>query len=301
MSKSRRARYYLGRIIKGGVLDAEKFIKALQRPASILKANYSWTITKCHVFGPVAKPKYVYDRLAKYEPEGKIAKVDTAKHDEIDTQVDNKLIASSPFVYIPQYSGIAYQHIWNSIQQEIFVRRFSDIIIETFQKFFVKCEIDPITDYRTFIKKLMELEHIDKLSAKVTPPNPLFGILWKELKEYLKRRDLDELSISEEGKKEKHLQTKLVELISLFLEKKGDEAVSELAEKIDIGDAAIMMAADGYGKAKVEGMKANHIIIIRTAENMKSFLFEKESEPEELYEQAKALFEEISKERYMEH
>jgi hypothetical protein len=132
--------------------------------------------------------EYVYARLAKYEPEGMIAKVDTAKHDEIDTQVDNKLIASSPFVYIPEYSGIAYQHIWNSIQQEIFVRRFSDIIVETFQKFFVKCEIDPITDYRTFVKKLIELEHINKLSATVSPPNPLFGVIWKELKEYLKSR-----------------------------------------------------------------------------------------------------------------
>ena len=301
MPKSRRARYYLGRVVKGGVLDAEKFIKALHKSASILKANYSWTITKCRVFGPAAKPKYVYARLAKYEPEGMIAKVDTAKHDEIDTQVDNKLIASSPFVYIPEYSGIAYQHIWNSIQQEIFVRRFSDIIVETFQKFFVKCEIDPITDYRSFVKKLIELEHINKLSATVSPPNPLFGVLWKELKEYLKSRDIDELSIVEEGKKEKHLRTKLVDLINLFVEKKGEDEVNKLAEKVDIGDAAVIMAADGYGRAKVEGSKGNHLIIIRTSENMKSFLFDKDPDPEELYEQAKALFEEISKERYMEH
>jgi len=301
MPKSRRARYYLGRVVKGGVLDAEKFIKALHKPASVLKSNYSWTITKCRVFGPTAKPKYVYARLAKYEPEGKIAKVDTAMHDEIDAEVDNKLIASSPFVYIPQYSGIAYQHIWNSIQQEVFVRRFSEIIIETFQKFFVKCEIDPITDYRTFIKRLIELEHINKLSATVSPPNPLFGILWKELKEYLKSRDIDELSIAEEGKKEKHLRTNLIELINLFIDKKGEEAVNKLAEKVAIGDAAVIMAADGYGRAKLEGIKGNHIIIIRTSENMKSFLFEKDPDPEELYEQAKALFEEINKERYMEH
>src|SRR3990172_3462109 len=301
MPKSRRARYYLGRVVKGGVLDVEKFIKALHKSASILKANYSWTITKCRVFGPAAKPKYVYARLAKYEPEGMIAKVDTAKHDEIDTQVDNKLIASSPFVYIPEYSGIAYQHIWNSIQQEIFVRRFSDIIVETFQKFFVKCEIDPITDYRSFVKKLIELEHINKLSATVSPPNPLFGVLWKELKEYLKSRDIDELSIVEEGKKEKHLRTKLVDLINLFVEKKGEDEVNKLAEKVDIGDAAVIMAADGYGRAKVEGSKGNHLIIIRTSENMKSFLFDKDPDPEELYEQAKALFEEISKECYMEH
>lgn len=61
------------------------------------------------------------------------------------------------------------------------------------------------------------------------------------------------------------------------------------------------MAADGYGKAKLEGVKGKHVVIIRTSDNMKSFLFDKEPDPKELYEQAKTIFEEINKERYMDH
>lgn len=112
---TRRARYYLGRVIKGGVLDSQKLVIALQKPASVLKANYSWTITKYQLFGPKDKPEFIFARLAKYEPEGRVDIVDPERHDEINAQIDNKLIASSPFVYIPSFSGIAYQHIWNNI------------------------------------------------------------------------------------------------------------------------------------------------------------------------------------------
>lgn len=298
---TRRARYYLGRVIKGGTLDAEKLIMALQKRASILKTNYSWTITKCQIYGPKDNPDFIFARLAKYEPEGRIDIVDPEKHDELNAQVDNKLIASSPFVYIPQYSGIAYQHIWNAIQQEIFVRRFSEIIESTLDKFFVKAEIDPIIDYRTFVKRLSELERINKISAKVNPPNPLFGILWKQLKEYLKNRDIEELRLIEESKKDKHLLTKLIELLSLFLEKEDRNILTKYSENVDIGDAAVLMAADGYGKAKIEGVKGNHAVIIRTADNMKSFLFDKDPDPKKLYEHAKALLDDINRERYMEH
>lgn len=296
-----RARYYLGRVIKGGTLETKSLITALKQPASILKANYSWTITKCKAYGPQNKPDFVFARLAKYEPEGNIDIVDPESHDELNAQIDNKLIASSPFVYIPEYSGIAYQHIWNDIQQEVFVRRFSNIIESTLGKFFVKAEIDPITDYRTFVKRLSELDHINKISSKVRPPNPLFGILWGQLKEYLKSRDIEEMRITEESKNEKHLQTKLIELLSLFLEKEDKKTLSEYAENVDIGDAAVFMAADGYGKARIEGYKGNHAVIIKTADNMKSFLFDKDPDPQKLYDYAKALLDDINKERYIEH
>ncbi len=297
----RRARYYLGRVVRGGTLDSQKFMTALQKPTSILKASFSWTITKCKIYGPKDEPEFIFARLAKYEPEGRIDIVDPKKHEELSEQIDNKLIASSPFVYIPRYSGIAYQHIWNAIQQEIFVRRFSEIIESTLDKFFVKAEIDPIVDYRTFVKRLSELEHINKISAKVKPPNPLFGILWRQLKEYLQSRDIEELTISEEGKKDKYLLTKLIELLSLFLEKEDKQVLEKYSEKVDVGDAAVLMAADGYGKAKIEGVKSKHAVIIRTADNMKSFLFDKDPDPKELYEHARSLLDDINKERYMEH
>lgn len=60
-----------------------------------------------------------------------------------------------------------------------------------------------------------------RLSARVNPPNPLFGVLWKQLKEYLSNRDIEELRIAEEGKKDKHLLTKLITLINLVTQEKS--------------------------------------------------------------------------------
>jgi hypothetical protein len=82
----------------------------------------------------------------------------------------------------------------------------------------------------------------------------------------------------------------------------GQFEVERLAcKEVQIGDAVVLMAADGYGKAKVEGHDGKRTIIIRTADVIKNFKFDTEPDPEQLYEVAKGLFEEISKERYMRH
>ena len=84
---------------------------------------------------------------------------------------------------------------------------------------------------------------------------------------------------------------------------KNKEEVTKLLEAYDngIGDSAVLMAADGYGKAKIEGTENSKNVVIRTRENQKNFLFDREPSPEKLYEMASAEFEKINKERYLDH
>ena len=44
-------------------------------------------------------------------------------------------MASSPFVYLPDYSGIAFLHVWNAIQEDLFPKGFCSLIEAAYQNF----------------------------------------------------------------------------------------------------------------------------------------------------------------------
>lgn len=68
-----------------------------------------------------------------------------------------------------------------------------------------------------------------------------------------------------------------------------------------ISDAAILMAADGYGRGKVVGFEDGDEVVIRTSDTRKSFLHDKEPTANELAVKAKSQFDKISNERDMRH
>lgn len=297
----KRGRYYLGRIIKLGNFTQDKLLAALEKPTAVEAGAHNWTITGFKEFKEGEKVRYVFGCLNKYKPEAKTRHVDAEKRAEYEKLAPDMAVAKSPFVYIPEHSGIVYLHVWNQIEQTVFVKRFSDIVTATYEKFFVDCQIEAVADLRSFAKKLSGLEGIHELSAKINPPNPLFGPLWESLKTYLQKRQADEMSVDEKGKGEKPLQSKIQQHILGVLD--ADESGKEYRpdEPPDIGDAAILMAADGYGQGKVIGRQDGAWIVIKTTETIKSFLFEKEPDPEELFKVANELFVGVQKERHMKH
>ncbi len=223
--------------------------------------------------------------------------VDEAAKHQLQARAINLLEASAPFVYLPQFSGLAFLHVWNGIQEDIFPRRFKAIVEAAYDNFFVDCTVEPVADYRAFLQKLRSLDRITELSAKVHPPNPLFGRLWESLNGYVKKRQADEVSVREKTEQSNGLSTQLLMLMQNILENPKYEPT----QIPDITDAAVLMAADGYGSGKAVGMEGNHEVIVRTSESQKSFLFEKEPEPESLAETAQVQFERISTERDMKH
>jgi len=72
-------------------------------------------------------------------------------------------------------------------------------------------------------------------------------------------------------------------------------------EPLPIGDAAILMAADGYGSGRIEGKQGDKFIAISTSETVRNFSFDRDPDPVQLYEIAARVFEEIERQRHLEH
>lgn len=292
----RRGRYYMGRVIKLGTLDQERLMSAIAEAATITVGQSRWTITTV-VDERNGKLPFIFGKLAKFSDEGHVTVVDTSTKSEVDAIAPNLLIASAPFVYLPEYSGLAYMHAWNGVGSDVFPRRFKAIVEATYDNFFVGCNVEPVADYRAFSLKLQALDQITELSAKVHPPNPLFGRLWGSLNAYIKERNASEVAVRETQDQGKGLSTAITHLVTAILRNPAFEPDGEVA----IADAAMLMAADGYGSGRVMGVHDGEDVVIRTSDTQKSFLFSKDPHPEELAIEADRYFQRVSAERDMKH
>lgn len=292
----RRGRYYMARVIKLGELDQTKLMDAIVKAPVVPLGKFEWTITDVVDRRADSSP-YVFGNLAKYSKDGTVRVVDESTKHQLQARAENLLEASAPFVYLPEFSGLAYLHVWNGIQEDVFPRRFKAIIEAAYDNFFVDCTIEPVADYRAFLTKLQSMDAITELSAKVHPPNPLFGRLWGSLDAYVKKRQADEISVRESSERPKGLSTQITVLIQNIIENPNYQP----DEPPGITDAAMLMAADGYGAGKVVGREDGHEVVVRTSESQKSFLFEKEPEADSLADVAATQFERVSAERDMKH
>lgn len=291
----RRGRYYLGRVVKIN-LDQSQLMDTIVRAPTVSIGKFDWTITDI-VDNRNEEFPYIFGKLSKFAKDGHAKVIDEASRSQIDAEVPNLLEASSPFVYLPDCSGIAFLLVWNGIQEDVFPRRFKSIIEEAYEKFFIACDIEPISDYREFTSRLKKLSQFTEISATVYPPNPLFGRLWGSLNEYINSRNASEVTVKEQTSRPHGLSSNVVELMDKII----DSPEYQPAATPAIGDAAILMAADGYGKGKVVGIEKGEEVVVRTSDTQKSFLHAKEPIPEELAVKASAQFKTISKERDMRH
>jgi len=294
ITRAKQGTYHLGRISFIGLVNKENFVDALRDPVSIEVGDFCWTVTDFQLHN---KPKhFLYGKLTKYKPHGSIEVVDTRSHAEKIAEIENTKVASSPFIYLPEYSGIAYLRVWNQIEQPTFVRRFVALVKAKHKDFFVDCDIEAVSDLQVFYKRVADLSAIELIQAKVRPPNPLFGPLWASLKDYLKKRNVGEMKIEERaiGKK---LESQLKELIS----KAEKSEVAKEANPPDITDAALLMATDGYGQGKIHGVYDKKKVVISTSDTIKNFKFDSEPDPAALYDITEEVFKEISQKRHMEH
>jgi len=279
-----------------GELDQTKLLDAIVQAPTVPLGQFEWTITDVVDQRSAMKP-YIFGNLAKYSRQGHVTIVDEPAKRQLQARAPNLLEASAPFVYLPDFSGLAFLHVWNGIQEDVFPRRFKAIIEAAYNNFFVDCTVEPIADYRAFLQKLQSLDRIIELSAKVHPPNPLFGRLWRSLDKYVKKRQAEEVLVRESTDKSQGLSTQVLILIQQILENPSYEP----NEEPDITDAALLMAADGYGTGKAVGTEDGQEVVVRTSESQKSFLFEKQPQPESLAVATRNQFERVSEERDMKH
>nr|WP_205620817.1 hypothetical protein [Pseudomonas chengduensis] len=291
--------YYAGRVLKLGTLDQSMLMDAIRKPTSVLFRGNAWTFIDI-IEHNQAGNHYIFGRLSKYAPKGEIGVVDEKTRSEKKQIEPNLLVASSPFVYIPEHSGIAFLHVSNNIETQTFIKRFSEIIEATHLGFFVDCDIELVSDLKTFSAKLSTLDGIYKIDARVSPPNPLFSPLWKPLEQYLRSRNTDRMTITEDAPTSESLHTDLPTIIEAAAKQTENEPFIP-DTPLAIGDAAILMAADGYGSGTIRGKRENEIVVIKTSETALNFTHDKIPNPFQLYKKALKIFKNIQNQRHMEH
>lgn len=296
MNKS-NGRYYIGRVVKMGLLTADKFCEAIKSPCAIKHGKFKWTIMGVEE-GRIGKDEYLYGRLVKYDEAGAVKVVNEKAGIETEIAAPDMIVAKSPFVYFKSFSGIAYLHVWNNIQEDVFRHRLIDIVKERYDSFFVDCSIEAISDLQSFSSRIMALRNISDITARVYPPNPLFDPLWQNLMEYMHKRNSSSVKVHEENRKDDGgIKTELPIVLNMIQTGKFPEQY-----KLGMIDAAILMAADGYGHGKISGMSEERKhTIVETNEARKSFLFAKEPTPRDLALQVYEVLREVSIERKMRH
>lgn len=292
--------YYVGRVLKLGILDQKMLIDAVLKPAFVNKRGNAWTFIDISELDGNNGNKFLFGRLIKYSPNGEVSVVDESTRAEITQLEPNLVIASSPFIYIPEHSGIAFLNVSGQIEQQTFMKRFSEIITKTYDGFFVECGVELITDYKTFTRKLEAIETIIKIEAKVSPPNPLFSPLWEDLEKYLRARNADVLTLKEESAENSELNTYIKNAVHDISIQNEDEQFKP-NYPMSLIDSAILMAADGYGSGVIVGKTNSEHIVIKTCETSVNFSFDKVPNPYELYVKALEIFDRIQKDRHMKH
>lgn len=296
---AKRGTYYAGRVLKLGLLNQEMLLDAIKKPISVKYRGNAWTFIDVDEYKQ-AGHHYIFGRLSKYAPEGEVGVVDESTRSEKKQIEPNLLVASSPFVYIPAHSGIVFLNVSGQIEVSTFITRFCEIVERTHHNFFVDCDIELVTDLKTFAAKLSSLQGIFKIEARVSPPNPLFSPLWESLERYLRGRNTDRMTVIEDAPEADVLKTDLPSLVeAASLQTEESRFAPPLP--IPIGDAAILMAADGYGSGIIRGRRDDEVVVIKTSETALNFSFDKTPDPYALYTKANEIFRRIEKQRHMEH
>ena len=291
--------YYAGRVLKLGELNQDMLMEAIRNPATVKTIGNSWTFIDVNEHVD-ASGHYIFGRLSKYAPDGEVGVVDELTKSEIKQDEPNLLVASTPFLYIPEHSGIVFLCQSGSIDVSIFRRRFSDVIEAFYGGFFVDCDIELISDLKSFAAKLAALDGIYRIEARISPPNPLFSPLWKYLEEYLISRNTDRMTIVEDAPTSEFLKTELPKVVE---EASLQTALNQYdpGQPLEIGDAAILMAADGYGKGTIKGRNNSQMVVIKTSETALNFTFDKAPDSRDLYLKALSIFNDVKDRRHMEH
>ena len=316
------SKYFLTRLLKSGVLEVDQVVDAIIDAIVIEKNNSEYTFTEAETFD-LEGVDFVYGRLARYSPSGETKVVDPKDHTESVAEVQNLLIGSSPFIYIPSEAIVAYQQIWGRLEKAQFARAFARLITEKYRNFFVDCELEPISDLEGFVRRLIQLDSIVEIRATVKPPNPLFGDLWKSLRDYLRARNATKILVEESGQAAAGLKTELPRLVKSLQPSQAtsDEEESETEDPtiversaqdtnsvdqdslstVALSDAAVLMALDGYGRARIRGRKKNKQSEIRSEDAQLSFRFASDPEPKALAKEVGSLARRINSSRKLTH
>lgn len=293
--------YFVSRVAKTGTLDSEGLIQRIYEAGPYPRGTTAYSFVDL-VRGDVVVGErgysYLFGRISRFLPNGQVPVVDPSLRTRTFQSEPNLEQATSCFVYLPDFSTLAFQQVSKYFQINQFPLLFQRLVMRS--TFFEEVDINPIADLGTFVGKVKALKRIDHIKARVHPPNPLFGGFWASLKDYLARRNAVELKVDEKAKPGQALASQLPS----ELERLSSSNAMDVANvaPLELGDAAVAMAADGYGSATVTGTRGSgKKARVRTADANLSFAFSANPDPEDLAARAVAESAKVSESRGLRH
>ncbi len=282
-------RYYVHRVSKIGDVPVEKILDSIINSTYIHYNSYKFAFT-----GTILEEDYIFSFLTKYYPEDEVTIVDesTSHIEQKKQEIKNLVKAVCPFIFIPKKSIIAHLHVWNEITPENFAKIFPVLHDVKHNTMFSEIVIEPIADLEAFLNKLTKMTEISKIKSRIYPSNPHYSKYWKLLDEYLKKRNVQEMNLSEESKLG-GLKTPLVEATQKILD---NEDIHDI-EDLNLIEISVIMATDGYGNSEIQGKIDGVEEAIFTNKSNFTFLFEKEPSHELLYKKVEKIVKRIEKER----
>jgi hypothetical protein len=173
---------------------------------------------------------YITGNLVKYDPRDEGEFVDEKTMKITEGYVENRIIGRSVFLLNVAESLLIFEEIKNNISKVTFKRIFSELFNKSFtEDFMVSFQIDTLKERYSFIEKVKELKHINKISIILIPSNPRFSPYWEEMDERLRKGNIT---------KYKEIQT-------------SNKAVGIKVDEIT--ESKFMMAEDGYGESSAVG------------------------------------------------
>jgi len=257
--------YYFGRLNLMGVWPNKRefLYNALRSGVVESKRNFKYGIFDVREIS-LQGQVFVYGRLVKYKPvlEGEV--VDEQKGKVVEGGLPHGVVAKSDFFLHYQSEVIAYRPIANRLSDSQFREMFARLIEAAHHNFFVSAALELIEEEFGIIEAVKKFQVIQRIVVEVHPTNPSNRKTYQRIDERLKRLRAQKMKQSVEG---------------------GESGLNKDALEGDDIYAGLVMAADGYGKGRVQGVLDGAKVTISTGQSpvKKEVLFS-ESPEEVLYQ-----------------
>jgi len=217
---------------------------------------------------------FVTGLLVKYKIETDEEIVDESNRVLDKTMIPNKIIAKSEFILHLHSGIIAYHPITNHIPNNKFRTEFCKLLEKANNRIFVNAEIQPIDEEAKIFEAIKKFEIIYSLKIALHPSNPSNRNRWKKTDDKLRKMEVENYC-------------------EIYRSRHGI--------KIDENDEAygnIIMAADGYGEARIKGTREGKETSASTTQLQMTLKVENEpllSSMELLYKSFHKIFERFEK------
>lgn len=189
---------------------------------------------------------FAFGRIVKYKPllEGEV--VDEGAHALIEGGLPQRVVAKAEFFLHHRTSVIAFRPVASRISSGQFRLVFSRLIEAGHQKYFVSAQIDTIEEELEIRDALQKLEIVRRISIDIHPTNPSNRPVYQNVNERLKALEAQRLRQVIEG---------------------GENGLNKRHIENDDAFRGLLMAADGYGKGRIEGSIQGNKVVITTEDS----------------------------------